>query len=295
MEKSTFEQISDLIPVLINDKKSYLWPANCENCQYGIRNYYNVIRNKVMPLYLESVAAYEAGELNFCDCRAGQSARGWHETMSEKLKLGKLEYQNLQKVVAEKKQSRLFDNSGVPPAFRNLKFITYFERCRNDKGKQTALNVIQEFSATGSAGGKRGIMLWGPSDRGKTGSLSPLFVNLLKLSNDGLWIQYNDLLAQLRRFDDGKVDERMQECQRTKLLFIDDLGDPMAEKVTDYTRDVMFRIIDYRCNNALTTFITSNLSPTELSALFHERFVKRIGNLCAIIHVGGNALGVLRS
>jgi DNA replication protein DnaC len=65
--------------------------------------------------------------------------------------------------------------------------------------------------------------------------------------------------------------------------------------VSDYSRDVMFRIIDYRCNNNMMTFITSNLSPVQLAGIFHERFVKRLGNICAIIEVSGNAIGVLRT
>lgn len=262
-------------------------------CQYGIRNYYNVQRGKA-PTYLDKMALYTAGELNFCDCRAGQAARGWHERKDEEMKLEKQEYESFLSMVNERKQSRLFDNSGVPPAFRDLEFRTYFEKCKNDPGKRQSLSAIQEFYAKGEAGGKRGIMLWGKSDVGKTGSLSPLFVGLLKQTNEGLWIQYNELMAQLRNFSDGQVDERMQECQRTNLLFIDDLGDPMAEKVTDYTRDVMFRIIDYRCNHNLMTFVTSNLSPVQLSGIFHERFVKRLGNLCVVIEVAGNAIGVLR-
>ena len=274
--------------------KGNQWAMGCDSCKYGIKNYYNVKRGTGQPTYLEKMVFYHADELNFCDCRAGQAARGWHERKDEEMKLADIEYEEFKRMVNERKANRLFDNSGVPPAFQNLKFETYFERCKNDPGKRQALLAIQEFYASNSVGGKRGIMLWGKSDVAKTGSLSPLFVGLLRQTGEGLWIQYNDLLAQLRKFEDGQVDERMQECQRTKILFIDDLGDPMAEKVSDYSRDVMFRIIDYRCNNNLMTFITSNLSPTQLSGIFHERFVKRIGGICAIIEVSGDAIGVLR-
>lgn len=279
---------------IIERIKGNLWASGCEECQYGIKNYYNVRRGNA-PTYLDKMILYHAGELNFCECRAGQAAKGWHERKDEEMKIEKLEYESFRKMVAERKTSRLFENSGVPPAFQNLEFRTYFEKCKNDPGKRQALSAIQEFYAKNNVGGKRGIMLWGKSDVGKTGSLSPLFVGLLRQTGEGLWIQYNDLLAQLRKFDDGQVDQRMKECQQTKILFIDDLGDPMAEKVSDYSRDVMFRIIDYRCNNNMMTFITSNLSPVQLAGIFHERFVKRLGNICAIIEVSGNAIGVLRT
>ena len=54
----------------------------------------------------------------------------------------------------------------------------------------------------------------------------------------------------------------MNEYQTVDLLLIDDIG---AEKVTEWGRDeILGTILQYRMNNNLPTFLTSNLNITEL-------------------------------
>ena len=51
----------------------------------------------------------------------------------------------------------------------------------------------------------------------------------------------------LRDFDSGKVRERVEMAKSVDVLFIDDFGDPMAERsATDYARSVVYEIIDHR-------------------------------------------------
>ena len=282
------------IDVLLGRAVLHKWALGCPNCQYGIRNYYNQQRKEIMSLYLDKLAAFQAGDDNLCDCRAGESARRWCAKKMENMRLEKLEFEELQRNVSQRRYERLFNSLGAPEHLVNYKFADYCKLCNGDPGKESAIKAIQAHFAHGEVNERKGIMLYGKSDRGKTGALVPLFTHYLKQYGAGLWIQYNELIAQLKQFDDGQVEERIKELQIAPLLFIDDLGDPMtANGVTDYVREVMFRVIDQR-SPRLTTFVTSNLSPSELSTLFHERLVKRIGNLCALVEVGGSALGVLR-
>ena len=270
------------------------WALGCDNCRYGIKNYWNVQTNIKMPTYLDKLAAYHADELVLCECQAGQAVRRWIDRQDEKIRMERLELEEFQRTVAERRQMKLFDSIGVPFQLRELKFADYVRLCGNDNGKKAAIGAIKFHYANGHVNDKRGIMLYGPSDRGKTGALSPLFLHYLGQEHRGLWVQYSDLLSHLKNFDDGQLDQRMNEVKNTPLLFLDDLGDPMAEKVTDYTRQVIFQILDHRCNRRLMTFVTSNLNPGELAALFHERTVKRLGNLCEMIEVSGPPLGVLK-
>lgn len=246
-----------------------------------------------MPLYLDKIAAYQAGEANICTCRAGQSLRRWVEKKMETMRLEELELAELHRSVAARRYERLFSSTGAPPHMAEYTFKAYYDRCRSDPGKQAAIAAIREHFDNGKTGGRTGIMLWGRSDVGKTGALVPLFSRYVSQFGAGLWIQYNELIAQLRNWQDGHVEERIRELQQAPLLFIDDLGDPLSrEGVKDYVRESLFRIFDQR-NQNLITFVTSNLSPAELSALLHERTVKRIGLLCSIVEVGGEQLGVL--
>ena len=239
---------------------------------------------------MDKIAAWQADETNICDCRAGRALRRW----IEKQRLEEMEMQNINKEVAARRYQRLFNSTGAPEQFAGYTFKAYNERCKGDPGKRAAITAIMSHFSNGQVDGKSGLMLWGRSDVGKTGSLVPLFSHYLSQTGRGLWIQYNELVAQLRNWQDGQVEERVRELQVAPLLFIDDLGDPLSKDgVTDYVREMLFRIFDQR-NSRQITFITSNLSPGEMSKLFHERTVKRIGLLCAIIEVGGEQLGVLR-
>lgn len=67
-------------------------------------------------------------------------------------------------------------------------------------------------------------------------------------------------------------------------------GNKTAKVATDYARDVMFRIIDYRTSRNLPIFVTTNLSPAELSDQFHDRTARRLLSACAVINMQGKTL-----
>lgn len=164
-----------------------------------------------------------------------------------------------------------------------------------DPGRAEAIRRVREYFREGqvvtSDGPRMGIYLWGHTDMGKTGLLCPLFLHYIRQGETGLWLQYNDLQASLRDFESGKVEERIQEIQRVAFLFVDDWGDPASDRTaTDYSRDTMFRIVDYRNGYQKPTFITSNLSPTKLAGQFHERMAKRLTELCAVVEVTGEPM-----
>lgn len=247
-----------------------------------------------MPTYLDKLAAYHADDLVLCECQAGQAVKRWIVKQDERIRMERLELEEFQRTVSERRQMKLFDSIGVPFQLRGLKFADYVKLCDGDKGKEAAIKAIKHHYAHGHVNDKRGIMLYGPSDRGKTGALSPLFMHYLSQSNNGLWVQYSDMLSHLKDYKDERLDQRTNEVKNTPLLFLDDFGDPMAEEVTDTTRDIVFQVLDHRCNRRLMTFVTSNLTPGEITAMFHERVLKRLGNLCEMIEVSGPALGVLK-
>ena len=59
----------------------------------------------------------------------------------------------------------------------------------------------------------------------------------------------------------------------TPLLVIDDL---VAEKVTDWSRAVLFSVLNDRINNKMPTIVTSNLTPAEISEVLGERIGSRL-------------------
>lgn len=246
-----------------------------------------------MPVYLGRMSQFRDGAIHFCDCSAGEMARRGLENLAVREQQNDLDSKIAIERSREARLSRLFADARIPDKFAALTTAGYVTLAGKDTGKRAAINAVKEHYRAGSVigmdGAQRfGLYLYGKTDMGKTGLLCPLFMHYVKAGESGLWMQYNDMLAAVRDWNSGKVEERIEAMQRTSYLFIDDWGDPLSEKVaTDYAREVMHRIIDYRNNYRKPTFITSNLAPSKLAAQFHDRLGKRLAELCAVIEVTG--------
>ena len=197
--------------------------------------------------------------------------------------------------MARRRTDKLWSSAGVPPKYADYTLNGYVKKVGNDPGKRAAIDSIKHYYEHGSAPAgdynRTGILLYGDPGQGKTGALAPLFTHLIRSGHEGLWLQYNDFLDDMRDFDSGNVRPRMEQCKDIDYLFIDDFGDPEAGKAaTDYARDVMFRIIDHRVNGNKPMFITTNLSPQQISQQFHGRTARRIAEVCVLVEVNGRSL-----
>lgn len=267
---------------------------SCGNCRFGYAPE-SPAPPADMPLYAARLWLWRTGQAIFCDCDAGRQAQRGMESMAER------QEQHDQTLVEEAQRARrarlerIFSDAQVPERFATLTAASYAAVANGDSGKQAAITAVKEYFRNGciTVGGatRFGLYFFGPTDQGKTGLLCPLFLSYIRAGHSGLWVQYNDLQASLRDWESGKVQERIEAAQHVEYLFIDDWGDPMSDRVaTDYSRDTMFRIIDYRNNYRKPTFVTSNLSPTQLSGQFHDRIGKRLAELCAMIELSGTPM-----
>lgn len=264
------------------------WIGQCTSCQFGILPPQPPITSRA-PLYEELTAQYLAGQLDMCDCKSGQMMTKFFIGKAESLEsmpdlIDRMSLEN-----KRRRQERLFYDAGVPPKYLHLTLDTF--PSPNDPGKANAILAARTIQSQGKIGSKTGLILHGTPGVGKTGIICPIIVNALNQGISAMWVQYNDLLAQLRDFQSGMVQDRIDHCKTVSILAIDDLGDPSAERqATDYTRDVIFRIIDHRCNYGLSTLVTTNLSPSQLSSQFHARTARRLSDMCATIAVTGRTL-----
>ncbi len=198
---------------------------------------------------------------------------------------------------AKRRQTKTFVYGDVPPKYSALTFSGYMTLTKPDPAKKELRRLLNEYAerckVKTEEGERNGLFLWGNSDQGKTGALSPVFLQMVNsLSMSGLWLQYNEMLQQLKDFSEPEeVSRRLKACKDVDILFVDDLGDPLNTKsVSDYDRDMIFQILDHRNTHGLPTLITSNLAPDQLALLFHERVMKRIREMCAIVHVTGKPM-----
>jgi DNA replication protein DnaC len=265
----------------------------CSNCEHGLINPPPLKRDR--PLYQERLAQHIAGHLRTCTCETGRAYAAWLTGVAIKEREHNATLAAQPARAAAARQERIFQNAGIPARYAAYTLAGFEQLAANDPGKRDAIAALRHYAQHGhaqQAGEQRpGLMFWGAPGAGKTGSLSPLFVQLVQGGATGLWLQFNQLMADMKKFEDGQVDARMAACQTVDFLFLDDLGDPAATKTaTDYTRDVIFRIIDYRTSRNLPIFVTTNLSPQELADQFHPRIARRLLSACATIHMGGKTL-----
>jgi len=101
------------------------------------------------------------------------------------------------------------------------------------------------------------------------------FINRLNYSFE--YINIPTLLSHLRTnlHNESSIIEQYQKC---KLLVLDDFG---AEKMTDWSYQVLYLIISYRYDEMLPTIYTSNLNLQELAnKLEDDRLPSRILQDC---------------
>lgn len=123
------------------------------------------------------------------------------------------------------------------------------------------------------------MVLVGGVGTGKTHLLAAVANDLVERGVPVIMAVVPDLLADLRsamrRGEDPEA--VMDELRDAAVLCLDDLG---AEKVTDWTRETLYRLVNYRYEQNLPTLATTNLPAEELEGCLGERSVSRLMEMC---------------
>ena len=116
--------------------------------------------------------------------------------------------------------------------------------------------------------GQKGLYLTGNFGCGKTYLISAALNELAKKDHKIAIIYYPEFLRSLKEsFNDPEsYNEKFRMIKRVEILMLDDIG---AETMTEWSRDeVLGTILQYRMQEGLTTFFTSNLTIKELEEHF---------------------------
>lgn len=133
----------------------------------------------------------------------------------------------------------------------------------NDKNRVKVIKWLKNFYDNYEVfNSMKGLYLHGSFGSGKTFLIASLF-NELKINKNATTevVYFPDLLRNMKE-DFSMVEEKINYLENVDLLLIDDIG---AENVTSWGRDeILGTILQYRMNNKLPTFFTSNLTIGEL-------------------------------
>ena len=116
--------------------------------------------------------------------------------------------------------------------------------------------------------GMKGLYLNGSFGCGKTYLISATLNELAKKEHKIAIIHYPEFLRSLKEsFSDPETyNEKFKLIKNVEVLLIDDIG---AETMTEWSRDeVLGTILQYRMQEGLTTFFTSNLTIKDLEEHF---------------------------
>lgn len=168
------------------------------------------------------------------------------------------------KLEEENKYQKNITSFDIPNDIKNAKIKDIYT---DDENRMEVIKWILDYIKECKKGNYgKGLFLHGNFGCGKTYLVSALFNELAKLNLKSVIVYWPEYLRSLKAsFQSSSNDEfknKFNEVKYAKFLLIDDLG---AEGVTSWSRDeILGTILQYRMQEHLPTFITSNLDIKEL-------------------------------
>lgn len=149
----------------------------------------------------------------------------------------------------------------------NLEVIDYSDtnvEISYNKARLELLKELNKFSEKYLNGEySKGIYLYGPVGVGKSLLLYSFAKSMVGKGAKVLFAYYPDLVRRFQNsFGTYKVEELILKLKKADILMLDDIG---REANTAYVRDeILGPILQYRCDNMLPVFMTSNRSFNDL-------------------------------
>lgn len=180
------------------------------------------------------------------------------------------------------------ESSGIPERYKNCKFSNYFPKTPHQlKALRESQFFFQIFPFT-----SKGLLFYGPPGTGKTHLAAAILRNVLKYKGiRGVFCDFRNFLLTIKSTYDTNESEAeiIEAVIKAPLLILDDVG---AERNTEWAKEKLNLIINYRYINNLPTVITTNLtfdgSGERFSSKFDERTESRIYEMCKILKVEGD-------
>ena len=162
-------------------------------------------------------------------------------------------------------QNKYLDNIYYFDIPRDIKNARMKDINTSDKNRFPVIKWLKEF-ITNYENDKhiKGLYLNGNFGCGKTYLISAMFNELAKKGTRVAMIYYPEFLRNLKEsFNDSEeYKNKFNYIKKVPVLLLDDIG---AESVSEWSRDeVLGTILQYRMEESLPTFFTSNLTISEL-------------------------------
>lgn len=162
---------------------------------------------------------------------------------------------NYTKNESYKDKIEIFD---MPSSIKNANLKDLYK----DKNRIEVIKKMKSYLNNYFTTKDKAIYLHGSFGSGKTYLIAALFNELAKKEVSGIVIHLPEFLRGLKESFSSDYSEKFNAIKKVPLLLIDDIG---AEYLTGWARDeVLEPILQYRMDENLATFFTSNFTIDEL-------------------------------
>lgn len=155
----------------------------------------------------------------------------------------------------------------------------------------TDLREIHEwvYAAVSDPDSAPSLLLAGPTGTGKTHAAFAALRLSAESCRPAAWRATSSaaLLGDLRPSAGRDSEALMAKYCNDSLLFLDDLG---AAKRSEWSDEVLYRVIDHRYNNLLPCIFATNFAPDELSSaqVVGDRIASRLAEMCQVLAIKGD-------
>lgn len=163
--------------------------------------------------------------------------------------------------------------ANLPARYAGCAFDNFLER----EGTGPALSGAKSWAETFTLTTQTGLLVSGSFGGGKTHlAISALRRTIDRTLVAGRYVSAGALVAAVRG-GEGITWKPVEHAIAAALLVLDDFG---QEAGTEFTRDVVARVVFARYEQAVPTIITTNLGPKQLGTMFGGAVESRLREMC---------------
>ena len=173
------------------------------------------------------------------------------------------EYVPCERKIKEDKKNEYSENISLFEMNKNIKEASLKNVYKDDKLRLPIIKFFKEFIDNYDKKDKpKGMYLYGSFGSGKTYLIAALFNEMARRGVKSALVYYPELLRNLKSSFKTNYEEKFDYIKKSPLLLLDDIG---AENETPWSRDeILSPLLQYRMEENLPTFFTSNLTLDEL-------------------------------
>ncbi len=237
--------------------------------QEGFRTYINQLScpDEILMKYTSSLQDSFVEYNHCCQCKSLSHCQnkvlGYCYTPEKQRNTLIFSYVACEKKQEEEKRNAYMQKIELFDIPKEMKEASLSNIYKDDKARLPIVKYFKEFMST-YPNDTKGLYLTGSFGSGKTYLISALFNEMAKKGVRSALVYYPEFLRSLKSSFQSNYEEKFDYIRTIPLLLLDDIG---AENCSNWSRDeVLGPLLQYRMENHLPTFFTSNLTLEELEA-----------------------------